>query len=184
MTHSKSINLTITPSGIRGLDLTSFNPMALVRHDTSGRTYSDGQYITTETSGLTDDNPGSNPMTHIAAGMLQISTENWAEQDPNMSTDMGTYTPANNEESHKQGTAHMQTILTFNPSGPGEHEQPLPKKQRIESGPKRRAARECAVCTYHWCPRASVCSGRGGRDKCYGGVCKHENIGKHRVRRS
>ncbi|KIK65907.1 hypothetical protein GYMLUDRAFT_257835 [Collybiopsis luxurians FD-317 M1] len=173
-----------TAEGIRGLDLTSFNPMALVRHDTSGCTYSDGQYIATETSGLTDDNPGSNPITHIAAGMLQISTENWAEQDPNMSTDMGTYTPANNEESHKQGTAHMQTILTFNPSGPGEHEQPFPKKQRIESGPKRRAACECAVCAYHWCPRASVCSGRGGRDKCYGGVCKHENIGKHRVRRS
>ncbi|KAF5366509.1 hypothetical protein D9757_012171 [Collybiopsis confluens] len=156
-----------TVDGIRGLDLQSFNPMALIQQDSAGNTYSDSQFIIAKTVARAEDD-SSDPVSVVA------STE------PNLPR-VGTQTTAGTAVNHQRGMATAQTQLTF--AGVNTSKQPPSKKRRLDDRENGRSSRECAVCTYYHCIRASECSGRGGRKLCYTGVCKHEDIGGSRVRR-
>ncbi|KAJ3831207.1 hypothetical protein F5878DRAFT_667802 [Lentinula raphanica] len=158
-----------TVNGIRGLDLSSFNPMALIQHDLSGHVYSDAQFIVSGSSNDTSDLASHKTTTSIARNVSDTAA---ATQSNEIQT-------VGSNGDHQHATVYTQTTLTF--FCPNDVEQPPAKKQRIEN--KARAARECAVCSYYQCPRAPTCNGKGGRQRCYAGICNHEDIGKARVRR-
>ncbi|KAJ3752534.1 hypothetical protein EV360DRAFT_88655 [Lentinula raphanica] len=159
-----------TANGIRGLDLSSFNSMALIQHDLSGHVYSDAQFSgsSNNTSDLTSRKLNTAIEHDISHNAAAVAATTSAEIQT-----------INSKDDDQHGTVLTQMTLTF--FCPNDLEQPPAKKQRLEN--KARAARECAVCSFYQCPRAPTCNGKGGRQRCYAGICNHENIGKARVHR-
>ncbi|KAG7093302.1 hypothetical protein E1B28_006984 [Marasmius oreades] len=149
-----------TTDGIRGLDLTSFDPMALLQHDTDGNNYYDAEFSTIE---------GRESPVIISAN----------HDGP----DMQDHLPATSQLP-RTTMASVQSTLSFIVAPPGSSGSSVIEKPRLEnSGEQKKRERECMVCRAHNCPRVATCKGKGGRDLCYKGVCKHPNIGGQRIRR-
>ncbi|KAE9397154.1 hypothetical protein BT96DRAFT_996110 [Gymnopus androsaceus JB14] len=147
-----------TVDGLRGLDLTSFNPMALRRTDLQGQEHFDADFEcqpnpTTATD--TVDPPPPHNEAHPATQPLLVP------------------------ETETERAAQYQTTLSFRSTSAGSRQQTA----TIQAGSKKRKKRGCAVCCEFDCPQADSCDGSGGRDKCYTGPCNHPNIGKKRVRK-
>ncbi|KIK58696.1 hypothetical protein GYMLUDRAFT_245792 [Collybiopsis luxurians FD-317 M1] len=160
-----------TTGGIRGLDLTSFNAMALIEHDAEGHCYADAQF----------DHITDSP---LSANTQSISPANSPISVPDEAP------PANSVTSPPSvpATAHLQMTLSFTvslTSATGGMNKPHSKRQQAsdsDSGSRKRR-KECAVCYAHECPRAAICTGKGNRENCYKGVCNHPRIGNVRIRR-
>ncbi|KAL0567504.1 hypothetical protein V5O48_014489 [Marasmius crinis-equi] len=161
--------------GLRGLDLTSFNPMALTQFDDQGNEYHDAPFQSvqpdTETSlpsaSGAQDTTASIPTPNV--GQTESQSQSFENCEPRSN-------PALTTQS-------LLPIGTASTSAPISEIAETNCVGESSSGKGKKKPKVCAVCTAHKCPRASVCAGKGNRKLCYAGVCKHPNVGGYKNRK-
>ncbi|KAJ3970356.1 hypothetical protein EV361DRAFT_916254 [Lentinula raphanica] len=152
--------------GIRGLDVTSFNPMAIVHCDINGNEHLDSQF-----EGVVEEpDPTLPALDDIAREHPHIDSEEVSSTGP------GSVVSGAGEKSSTE--MRPQVVLSF-----GNVAARMKRQSETQERPAKRRNRICAVCYDHQCSRAEVCNGRGGWNKCYSGICNHPNIGNTRIRR-
>ncbi|KAF9065307.1 hypothetical protein BDP27DRAFT_1424992 [Rhodocollybia butyracea] len=173
-----------TVDGLRGLDLTSFNPMALRYTDPQGHEHLDADFERTQqyqgfdpnTEPTSTDNAIDPPPSHNEADIRHTSSVDSAADFPPPRNEA--HTAAQLIADTQVGIAQYQATLSFGfTSDYGQ------QTTATLAGSKKRRKRGCAICREFDCPQADSCGGSGGRSKCYLGPCNHPNIGLKRVRK-
>ncbi|KAL0566774.1 hypothetical protein V5O48_015230 [Marasmius crinis-equi] len=160
-----------TTYGALGIDLTSFNTMALVQRDINGNERSDAHFDDADIEEQRNDESITQEQ-----DIPEESPENPQPSPTPPTIHRGTFSLTSATTSAVSLTAAMD------PGTIGGLDIPVAKKQRTVPPAHNRRERQCTVCKAHNCSKASSCPGSGGRHLCYSGFCNHPSIGKQRVR--
>ncbi|KAL0564249.1 hypothetical protein V5O48_017804 [Marasmius crinis-equi] len=165
-----------TTGGIRGFDLTSFNPMALTQFDDQGNEYRDAPFQSARPD-ITGTSLPSASNARDAPTPIPIPN---VGQTESQSQSLEYHEPMSNP------APTTQSFLPLSAMSAGASSSEIAATSPVEgssSGKGKKKPKVCAVCTAHNCPRASVCAGKGNHKLCYGGGCKHPNVGGYKSRK-
>ncbi|KAK1232444.1 hypothetical protein PQX77_004420 [Marasmius sp. AFHP31] len=184
-----------TTNGVRGLDLTLFNPMA-VQSQPDGDVAGSGCTLP-DLSGVieytvqSDIQSGSGSQSEPSSG---IAIDPSHASNPAEFNGLQLAGPMNDVEVPQEDrlpvqAATFQSILSFSSPGEPASERTFKKQCStsmsvpLPSQKKSSGRKNCAVCKYYKCPKAQTCPGSGGRQRCYESVaCSHPRIPDGKVR--